>query len=168
MAFRWCADDGPTLNAGLVAFRISSRGSGPVLLRNSYFCDFSGWWSGPPVPPSWDRPILRPHLIVRIGFCTTLCTFYCMHNFLIGETFFPEFHSGVIWIQRERGGWCMHILTGKSKCIGGSTRRERERCVCVLFEFCHFFNTEHSSKYFKVSSTDLCKINLIVRDTCSP
>ena len=33
MAFRWRADDGPTLNAGLVVF----RRSGPVLLRNSIF-----------------------------------------------------------------------------------------------------------------------------------
>ena len=33
MAFRWRADNGPTLNAGLVVLRFS-RGSGPVLLRN--------------------------------------------------------------------------------------------------------------------------------------
>ena len=32
----------------------------------------------------------------------------------------------------------MHILSGKSKGIGGS------RCVCVLSEFRHFFNSEIS------------------------
>ena len=36
MAFRWRADDGPTLNAGLKAFVIL-RGSGPGLLRNPIF-----------------------------------------------------------------------------------------------------------------------------------
>ena len=52
MAFRWRADDDPTLNAGLVVFE-NFRGSGPVLLRNSMFCDFSGggWESGPPATP---------------------------------------------------------------------------------------------------------------------
>ena len=39
VAFRWRADGGPTLNAGLVALWFY-RGSGPVLLRNSIFCDF--------------------------------------------------------------------------------------------------------------------------------
>ena len=36
MAFRWCANDGPTFNAGLVALCFF-RGSGPVLLRNPIF-----------------------------------------------------------------------------------------------------------------------------------
>ena len=49
----------------------------------------------------------------------------------------------------------MHILSGKSKCINRSTsrerERERERDVCVLFEFRHFFTSENSSTYFKVS-----------------
>ena len=35
-AFRWRADDGPTMNAGLVALRFF-RGSGPVLLENPLF-----------------------------------------------------------------------------------------------------------------------------------
>ena len=56
----------------------------------------------------------------------------------------------------------MHILSGKSKCIDRSTSRERERgrerCVCVLFEFRHFFNSENSSTYFKVSCISLQKI----------
>ena len=41
MAFRWHADDDPTLNAGLVA-AIFFRGSRPVLLENPIFCVFSG------------------------------------------------------------------------------------------------------------------------------
>ena len=54
----------------------------------------------------------------------------------------------------------MHILSGKSKCIDRSTSREREgeRDVCVLFEFRHFFNSENSSTYFKVSCISLQKI----------
>ena len=47
MQLRWRADDGPTLNAGLVVLCFF-RGFGPVLL---YFYDFSGL-SGPPVSPS--------------------------------------------------------------------------------------------------------------------
>ena len=45
---RWCADDGPTLNAGLVVVRISRD---PVQYCEEilYFCDFSGGL-GPPVP----------------------------------------------------------------------------------------------------------------------
>ena len=60
----------------------------------------------------------------------------------------------------------MHILSGKSKCINRSTsrekesesEREREREMCVLFEFRHFFNSENSSAYFKVSCISLHKI----------
>ena len=50
----------------------------------------------------------------------------------------------------------MHILSGKLKCIDIS----REREMCVLFEFRHFFNSENSSTYFKVL-VYLCKNNLI-------
>ena len=57
MAFRWRADDGPTLNAGLVASRFF-RGSGPKLLRTLYFCNFPGG-GGPPAPPP---PPLDPHM----------------------------------------------------------------------------------------------------------
>ena len=57
MAFRWRADGVPTLNAGLVTLWFY-RGSGPVLIRNPIFCDFSGGEgeSGPPVPA------LDPHM----------------------------------------------------------------------------------------------------------
>ena len=55
MAFRWRADSGPTLNAGLVALWFH-RGSGPVLLRKSLILLFFRG-SGPPFPP------LDPHMI---------------------------------------------------------------------------------------------------------
>ena len=55
MAFRWRADDGPTLNAGLVACDL--RVSGPVLLRNPiFFCNFpGGGGGGNPCPHLWIR-----------------------------------------------------------------------------------------------------------------
>ena len=52
----------------------------------------------------------------------------------------------------------MHIISGKSKCIDRSTSREREREMCILFEFRHFFNSENSSTYFKASCISLRKI----------
>ena len=58
-AFRWRANDGPTLNVGFVALRFF-RGSGPVLLKNTlYFCDFSGGVPeplSPPPPPHTHTP----------------------------------------------------------------------------------------------------------------
>ena len=57
MAFRWRADGGPTLNAGLVALWFY-RGSGPVLLRKPLILIFfRGGGSGPPVPPL-DPPMI--------------------------------------------------------------------------------------------------------------
>ena len=65
----------------------------------------------------------------------------------------------------------MHIFLGKSKCIGGSTSREKERerqrererkrDVCVLFEFRNFFNSENSSTFFKVSCRSLQRIRIV-------
>ena len=55
----------------------------------------------------------------------------------------------------------MHIISGKSKCIDRSTRREREREreSCVFFlNFVIFFNSENSSTYFKASCISLQKI----------
>ena len=49
MAFRWRADDGPTLNAGLIAPGFV-RGPGPVFLRNPIFCDFQGVCGPDPCP----------------------------------------------------------------------------------------------------------------------
>ena len=52
MAFRWRADDDPTLNAGLVAFFIF-QGIGTSITRKSYiFAIFQGGEGGPdPLPP---------------------------------------------------------------------------------------------------------------------
>ena len=69
----------------------------------------------------------------------------------------------------------MHIFLGKSKCIGGSTSREKERerqrererererkrDVCVLFEFRNFFNSENSSTFFEVSCRSLQRIRIV-------
>ena len=82
------------------------RGTGPVLLRNSKF--FRGGVRTP-CPPSGSAhgtgqciPSLRytesPFYHAHRLLYDTLHTFYRMHKFL-NETFFPEFHSGLIWIQ---------------------------------------------------------------------
>ena len=57
MAFRWRAEDGPTLNAGLVTSSFFNDSSGPVLLIKPIFLRFflGGWGvgrgSGLPVSP---------------------------------------------------------------------------------------------------------------------
>ena len=62
MVFRWRADDGPTLNTGLVAWRFF-RGSGPVLVSNPIFLWFfrgGGSDSLPPTPPPpLDSPMIE-------------------------------------------------------------------------------------------------------------
>ena len=56
MAFRWRADDGPTLNAGLVAAIF--QGIRTYIARKTcIFVIFQGGGSGPPVPPPLD-----PHM----------------------------------------------------------------------------------------------------------
>ena len=57
MAFRWRADNGPTLNAVLVAF-LCFMVSGPALLRNPIFVILQGA-SGPPDPPPRDPRMHR-------------------------------------------------------------------------------------------------------------
>ena len=59
MAFRWRADDGPTLNAGLVALWFF-RGSGPVLQGNPIFLWFfmgGGGGGRDPLSPPLDPPM---------------------------------------------------------------------------------------------------------------
>ena len=152
MAFRWRADDGPTLNAGFVALRIWRISEDPVQSCEEilYFCDLSGrgGGSGPPNPPLdprmgpanvytyWD--ILKPHPVVRIGICTTLLTFYRMRKFL-------NWRNILFWIpfgsdldpnsfckckererERERGRLVHANPFGKIK-----VHRRIEVCVCV-------------------------------------
>ena len=58
MAFRWRVDDGPALNAGLVALRFF-RGSRPILLENPIFLKFfrGGGQNSLSTPPPLD-----PHM----------------------------------------------------------------------------------------------------------
>ena len=93
-----------------------------------------------------------------------------MRKFLINETFFPDFHSGLILIQtifanvnREREkeretGTCTPFQENQSASTDRQVERERERERGGLFEFRHFFNSENSSTYFKVSCISLQKI----------
>ena len=65
--------------------------------------------------------------------------------------------------ERERD-WCRHLKVN----IPSADRQvegERERCVCVIFEFCQFvfFYSGNLSTYFKDLCRSLQKI-LIVRD----
>ena len=61
MAFRWCADDGLTLNVGLVDLMVS----GPVLIRNPIFYDFS--WVGVQTPCPHSG-FAHEHIKERIKF----------------------------------------------------------------------------------------------------
>ena len=63
-------------------------------------------------------------------------------------------------------GTCTSFRENQSASTSRERERERERemCVCVLFEFRHFFNSENSSTYFKVSCISLQK-NLIDKIT---
>ena len=57
MAFRWQADDGPTLYAGFVALRFFQGIRISIAKNTLYFCDFSG---GPnPLSPPLDPPMLK-------------------------------------------------------------------------------------------------------------
>ena len=78
-------------------------------------------------------------LTVRIGFCTavghstvlTLCVLStaCTH-FKMDETFYPEYHSGLICLQMYRERERLVQAHQSKHSIGGSTSRERERDVC--------------------------------------
>ena len=62
MAFRWRADNGPSLNAGLIALRFLGNPD-QYCQETIYFCDFSlggggGGGSGPPVLPPLDPPMM--------------------------------------------------------------------------------------------------------------
>ena len=84
-----------------------------------------------------ENPSYRAH---RLCVLSIACT-----HFLIGETFFPEFHSGLIWIQtvfadvnrekeRETGA-CTSFRENQSASADRQVERERKRemRVCVLF-----------------------------------
>ena len=55
LRFACCADDGQTLNAGMVALWFSGDPD-QYYLGTIYFCDFSGVGVRTPCPPFWIRP----------------------------------------------------------------------------------------------------------------
>ena len=74
MAFPWCADDGLTLNAGLVALWFS-RDTDQYCWEILYFCDFTGGGgggggSGPPVPPSGSAHVIQTENFIHVDFQT--------------------------------------------------------------------------------------------------
>ena len=83
MAFRWRADDGPSLNAGSVASQFF-RGSGPELLRNPIFVIFQGGGGvrtpGPPSGSAHGDPVVVCSLVV-------VAPFVCV-CFVLGSCFF--------------------------------------------------------------------------------
>ena len=71
MAFRWRADDDPTLNAGLVA--VIFQGIRTSIAKEPYiFCNFLGG-SGPPVPPSGSAHALYNTCTYTTGTSLTTC-----------------------------------------------------------------------------------------------
>ena len=87
-----------------------------------------------------ENPFYSAHRLLYV----TLHTLYRMRKFLINKTFFPEFHSGLIWIQtvfanvnrerkRER---LVHALPFRKikvhRQIDKKREREREREVVFL------------------------------------
>ena len=109
----------------------------------------------------------------RLCVLSIACT-----NFSIGETFFPEFHSGLIWIQtvfanvnreRERERLVHAHPFGSASAdrqVEREREREREMHVCGFFFgfflISSFFYSENLPTYFKVSCRCLQR-NLIVR-----
>ena len=82
----WRADDGPTLNTGLVALWIF-RGSVPVLLKYPIcYWFFRGSWSpAPPPPPPMDPRMSTTSDLKRSHRWTRLwCTKYCTRRLLSG------------------------------------------------------------------------------------
>ena len=90
MAYRWRADDGPTLDAGFVALWLF-RGSGPVLQRNPIFLwFFRGGGGADFLPPSGSAH--KPYIVantnkefswsrLKIGFFWTMHNYWCHYIF---------------------------------------------------------------------------------------
>ena len=102
MAFRWRADDGPTLNAGLVALCFF-RGSGPLsclLLRNPiFFCVFFFGGGGGLFPPL-DQRMYSVITIITISKGLTRVVQQVKNNFPLNN----------IPVQKR-----IHISLGNSK-----------------------------------------------------
>ena len=96
MAFRWRADDGPTLNTGLVAYWLS-RGSGPVLLRRPiYLCFFKGG-PDPLSPPSGST-----HAIKFQSFSLGLVVLFAeQFKFATNDLLLGHCFSYIIWYDKS-------------------------------------------------------------------
>ena len=67
MAFLWCVNDGPSLNASLVAFVIFKGILYFMIFKGSYICViFQGGGSGPPVQPSGSTHVLEGQKIEKL------------------------------------------------------------------------------------------------------
>ena len=72
MAFRWRADDGPTLKAGLVAAIF--QGIRTCIARKLYFCDFSGGGGvqtpcpplDPPMSSLFEKSLQKGRFLARV------------------------------------------------------------------------------------------------------
>ena len=147
--------NGPTLNAGL-----EFQGIRPSIAKKFYiFVIFQGvvrTFCPLPLNPRmgpdnvytyWD--ILKTYFIVRIGFCTTLHTFYRMHKFLNWRNILYWIPFGLIWIQtvfanvnserkRETGTCTSFRENQRASTYRQVEREERGRCVFFL-NFVIFF-----------------------------
>ena len=168
----------PNVECWLCSFG-NFRGYGPVLLKNSPLCI-----------RVWDRTMYtrKTHFYVRIGFCTTLCVLSIAHEYIFnwrnilswipfGSDLNLNRFCKCKWREKEREtGTCTSFRENQSASRDRQVerererdrqrereKRERERERCVCFEFRHFFNSEISSTYFKVSCISLQK-NLILSD----
>ena len=104
--------------------------------------------------------IQNPNFSCASAFVRQSRTFHNFNAFQIDETFYPEYHSGLIWIQTVFANvdWCRHVKVNIASADRQVEReREREVCVCVLFEFHQFFFTLGTRLRISKFCVDLCK-----------
>ena len=100
---------GPKIESWLGSFT-SLRGSGPVLLKKLYFCDFREG-SGPLIPPSGSAHALHPHLsksranVLLIFQCPGICLTPVQVDILVSDDSLavcPTMYNGVFtWVEPE-------------------------------------------------------------------
>ena len=133
MVFRWQADDGPTLNAGLVAMWFFKE-SWPVFLRNPVCLWFFCGVRTPCPPPPWIRAwqkmsfnvndidcILSPQLSTNCGLGLNMwvvnayCKHILSHILILGAMIQRRvilYHFLTTWMQRI--GRC-HVIVARNK-----------------------------------------------------
>ena len=119
MAFCWQADDGPTLNAGLIALRVLGHVSAAGLItfwkepsplpqkkkrkgiRTSianepyFYCNFPGKAGGPdPLPPLWIRSMVAQHWMLDWKICDFNGIRTSIAKLLRNPIFFCNFPGG--------------------------------------------------------------------------